>query len=136
MKCQLKEKMTRSYNNHVQRNTLQLTAITDDVGKKEKTSWGWAGPSSAQAGTWLYFCFFENLPSINPALEWKKIIQWSPLWIIFKGKIKISCRNNQCIETIIFCKLDHFWAALRTKKFFPPQNRDFENGVIFKISKS
>ena len=57
---------------------------------------------------------------------------------IFKGKIKmpISYQNDQRIETIIFCKLDHFSAALWTKKFFPSQNRNFENGVIVKISKS
>ena len=48
----------------------------------------------------------------------------------------ISCQNDQHIEAIIFCKLDHFWAALWTKKIFPSQNRDFENGVIVKISKS
>ena len=34
--------------------------------------------------------FFENFLFLNPALEWKEIIQWSPLWIIFKGKIKIA----------------------------------------------
>ena len=53
-----------------------------------------------------------------------------------KWKSLISCQNDQRIETIIFCKLDHFWAALWTKKIFPSQNRDFENGVIVKISKS
>ena len=52
-----------------------------------------------------------------------------------KKKLLISCHNNQYIETIIFCKLDHFWAALWTKKIFPSQNRDFENGVIVKIYK-
>ena len=64
----------------------------------------------------------------------KKIIQG----IIFKGNIKslISCQNDQCIEPIIFCKLDPFWAAFWTKKLFPSQNHDFENGVFVKISKS
>ena len=26
----------------------------------------------------------------HPARKWGKIIQWSPLWINFKGKIKIA----------------------------------------------
>ena len=48
----------------------------------------WAKLSSIWDLTLLYF--FENLLSLNSALEWKKIIRWSPLWIIFKGKIKIA----------------------------------------------
>ena len=52
-----------------------------------------------------------------------------------KKKTLISCQNDQCLRTIIFCKLDHFWAALWTKNLFPSQNRDFENGVIVKIQK-
>ena len=66
------------------------------------------------------------------------MLQWSPLWIVFKGKNTkwlISCQNDQRIERIIFCKLDHFWAALWTKKSLPSQNRVFENGVIVKMFK-
>ena len=52
-----------------------------------------AGAELGQAQLKLRFdltlVFFENLLSLNPALEWKKIIQWYPLWIIFKGKINI-----------------------------------------------
>ena len=59
-----------------------------------------------------------------------------PLWIIVmeEQKLLISCQNYQRIETIIFCKLDHFCAALWTKYFFPSQNRDFDNHPIFKIA--
>ena len=52
-----------------------------------------------------------------------------------KLKLLISCQNNQCVKTIIFWKVDHFWATLWTKKTFHSQNRNFENGVIVKISK-
>ena len=45
----------------------------------------------------------------------------------------ISCHNNQCIETIIFCKLDHFCAALWIKRIIPPQNHDFEKGKFFSL---
>ena len=59
----------------------------------------------------LFYCLMqpENI---------KKVIQWSPLCIIFKGKTKllISYQNDQCIETITSYKLEHFWAALWTKK--------------------
>ena len=47
-----------------------------------------------------------------------------------------SSAQAQCIETIIFCELDHFWAALWTKIFFPTQNRNVENGVIVKSQRS
>ena len=53
-----------------------------------------------------------------------------------KWKLTISCQKDQRVETIIFGQLDHFWAALWTKKIVLSQNRDFENGVIVKISKS
>ena len=52
-----------------------------------------AGAELGQAQLKLGFDFtlvFENLLSLNPALKWKKIIKWSPLWIIFNGKIKIA----------------------------------------------
>ena len=53
-----------------------------------------AGAELGQAQLKLRFdltlFFFENLLSLYPALEWKKIMQWSPLWIIFKGKIEIA----------------------------------------------
>ena len=52
-----------------------------------------------------------------------------------KWKWLISCQNDQRVERIIFCKLDHFWAALWTKKSLPSQNRVFENGVFFEIFK-
>ena len=50
-----------------------------------------------------------------------------PLRIFFKGKIKIAylLPEQSVIETIIFCKLYHFWAALWTKKIFPFQNHNF-----------
>ena len=69
---------------------------------------------------------------------WKKLSNGPPFgsFSMEKWKSLISCQNDQWVETIIFCKLDHFWAALWTKKNFPSQNRNFENGVIVKISKS
>ena len=34
-----------------------------------------------------------------------------------KLKLLIFCQKDQRVETIIFCKLDNFWAALWTKIF-------------------
>ena len=58
--------------------------------------------------------------------------------IIFRGASVryIYCQKDQHVETIIFGQLDHFWAALWTKKFALSQNCNFENGVIVKISNS
>ena len=69
----------------------------------------------------------------------QKIIQWSPLWINYKGKIK----KNSSLAKTISASRQSFLANLTTferpsglKKIFPSQNRKFENGVIVKISKS
>ena len=32
----------------------------------------------------------SKIEGFYAAKDWKKIIQWSPLWIIFKGKIEIA----------------------------------------------
>ena len=44
-----------------------------------------SGNSSEQGGAEL-----DQAQVELEALKWKKIFQWSPLWIIFKGKIKIA----------------------------------------------
>ena len=65
------------------------------------------GPSSAQTLIWLYFIFFLNMFSLDPVRKWEKIIQWSPIWIIFKGEIEIAHllperstrRDDQLLQT-------------------------------------
>ena len=32
----------------------------------------------------------NEIVGFHPARKWEKIIQWSPLWIIFKGKMEIA----------------------------------------------
>ena len=61
----------------------------------------------------------------------KKSSNGPPFGSFSREKLKtlISCKNDQRVKTIIFYKLDHFWAALWTKNLFPFQNRNFENGV-------
>ena len=46
----------------------------------------------------------------HPAGKWEKIIQCSPLWIIFKGKIKI----DNLLPEWSACREDHFFANLTT----------------------
>ena len=36
---------------------------------RKNTSWGWAGPSSGQAGIWLYFAFSESSPKMKKNYE-------------------------------------------------------------------
>ena len=65
-------------------------------------------------------------------------LQMAPPFERFQGenkKLPFSCQKNQHVKTIIFGQLDSFWAGLWSKFFFLSQNRDFENGVIVKISK-
>ena len=62
---------------------------------------------------------------------WKKFSNGPPFGSFSRVKWKslISCQNDQCVETIIFCKLDHFWVAIRTKKTFPfPKSRFWKWG--------
>ena len=66
----------------------RLIFLSCKILEDKKLGLSWAKLSSSWDLTLL--CFFENLFSLNPALEWRKIIQWSPLWIIFNGKIKIA----------------------------------------------
>ena len=49
----------------------------------------------------------NEIVGFHPARKWEKIIQWSPLWINFKGKIEIvhllpersACRDDNFLQT-------------------------------------
>ena len=94
---------------------MPLANIAKYSWQETQTSWGWAG-------TWLYFSFLKIwFLWIQPKNRRKKIIQWSPLWIIFKGKLKIAhLLPQQSVHSD-----NHFLQTwpLWTKKIFHPQSR-------------
>ena len=98
---------------------------------------GWCYPWSAPK--WVCVYKYDVFMRISNVWEnGKKSSNGPPFGSFSREKLKflISCQNDQRVETIIFCKLNHFWVVLWTKIFFPFQIHNFENGVIVKISKS
>ena len=55
----------------------------------------------------IFYCIYFSL---YPVRKWGKIIQWSPIWIIFKGEIEIAhlLPERSARQDDNFCKLDHF----------------------------
>ena len=64
------------------------------------------------------------------AKQWEKTSNGPPLGSFSREKVKllIFCQNDSASRRSFFAN----W----TKKIFPTQNRNFDNGVIVKISKS